>query len=311
MRIAVFGVGGVGGYFGGKLAKAGLEVIFIARGENLRALKERGLRVDSLEGDFVVSPAHVAESPAEVGPVDAVILAVKAWQVSQVAESLRPLIGPDSYVLPLQNGVEASDQLTAVLGKDKVLGGLCYLVSFVVGPSHVRHAGMIPRVIFGELDGKRTDRVERLLKAFSDAGVDAEIAPDIHAAIWKKFIFIASMSGVGAVTRCPVGICRALPETRRLYELCAMEIKAVAEARGVKLGETAVNDMLVTIDNLPREATASMQRDMMAGLPSELSSQNGAIVRLGRQAGIPTPVNEFFYSVLLPQEQLARGEVSL
>ncbi|MBI5250021.1 MAG: 2-dehydropantoate 2-reductase [Desulfomonile tiedjei] len=311
MRIAVFGVGGVGGYFGGRLAKAGQDVIFIARGEALRALKKRGLHVDSPDGDFLVNPVSAAENPTEVGQVDAVILGVKAWQVSEAAELLRPLMGPDSCVMPLQNGVEASDQLADVLGRNHVLGGLCYVVSFIVGPGHIKHAGMVPRLIFGELDGKRTPRAERLLKAFSDAGIGAEISTDIHTAIWEKFLFIASLSGVGAVARVPVGIARALPETRRLYELCASEIATVAAARGIRLEEDPVRATMVKIDNLPPEATASMQRDIMAGLPSELSAQNGAVVRLGRKAGIPTPVNEFFCASLLPQEQLARGQVSL
>lgn len=310
MRIAVFGVGGVGGYFGGRLAKAGVEVVFIARGEHLRAIKERGLRVDSLDGDFLVSPAHAAEYPSEVGPVDAVILGVKAWQVPEIADSLKPLMGPDSFVVPLQNGVEAPAQLTAVLGAHHVLGGLCYVLSFIIGPGHIKHAAMKPSVVFGELDGTRTERAERLLKIFCDAGVAAEMATDIHAAMWEKFLFIASMSGVGAVTRAPVGVSRALPETRRLFELCAQEIAAVAAARGIKLMGDAVASTMAKIDNLPAESTASMQRDIMAGLPSELSAQNGAVVRLGREAGIFTPFNEYIYGSLLPQERLARGELS-
>ncbi len=311
MRVAVFGVGGVGGYFGGRLAKAGAEVTFIARGEHLKAIKERGLRVDSLEGDFVVSPANVAETPLEVGPVDAVVLGVKAWQVPEIADKLRPLLGPDSYVLPLQNGVEAPAQLAGSLGAHHVLGGLCYVVSFVVGPGHIKHAAMKPSVVFGELDGARTERSEMLLKAFRDAGVSSEIAADIHTAMWEKFLFIASLSGVGAVTRAPVGATRSLIETRRLFELCAQEITAVASARGINLAGDAVASTMAKIDNLPPESTASMQRDIMAGLPSELASQNGAVARLGREAGIVTPVNEFIYASLLPQEHLARGDLSL
>jgi 2-dehydropantoate 2-reductase len=311
MRIAVLGVGGVGGYFGGRLAKAGVEVVFIARGEHLRAIRERGLRVDSLEGDFLVSPVRAAENPSQVGPVDAVILGVKAWQVPEIADSLKPLMGVDSCVLPLQNGVEAPAQLAAALGANHVIGGLCYVVSFVVGPGHIKHAAMKPSVTFGELDGSRTERAERLLKAFSDAGIAAAIVADIHAAMWEKFLFIASLSGVGSVTRTPVGTSRALPETRRLFELCAQEIAAVAAARGIKLTVDSVASTMGKIDNLPGESTASMQRDIMAGLPSELSAQNGAVVRLGREAGVPTPVNEFIYGSLLPQERHARGELSL
>jgi len=308
MRIVVFGVGGVGGYFGGKLANAGMDVTFIARGKNLQALKEKGLRVDSLEGDFVVNPVQATENPSEVGQVDAVILGVKAWQVPAAADYLRPLIGTNSYVLPLQNGVEACDQLAAVLGENHVMGGLCYVVSFIVAPGHIKHAGMVPRIIFGELDGRRSDRSELLLKAFSAAGVGAEISPDINVSIWEKFLFIASLSGVGAVTRVPVGVARAIPETRRLYEQCIKEIASLAEARGVKLEQGAAGITMAKIDSLPPEATASMQRDIMAGLPSELSGQNGAVVRLAKEAGISTPVNDFFYASLLPQEQSAGAE---
>jgi 2-dehydropantoate 2-reductase len=311
MRIAVFGVGGVGGFFGGRLAKAGHEVIFIARGQTLKALRERGLKVDSLDGDFIVNPVQAAENPSDVGHVDAVILGVKAWQVPQAAEAIRPLMGPDSAVMPLQNGVEASDQLASVLGVNHVLGGLCYVVSFIVGPGHIRHAGIVPRLIFGELDGQPSERSQRLMKAFHDSGLDAEVAADIRSKMWEKFLFIAPLSGIGATSRVPVGLARTIPETRRLYELCATEIVAVASAKGIRLHQDAVADTMFKIDNLPPETTASMQRDMMAGLPSELSAQNGAVVRLGREAGVPVPVNEFLYAGLLPQEQLARGEASL
>ncbi len=306
MRIAVFGTGAVGAYFGGRLAAAGEDVTFIARGATLEALRAGGLRVESVKGDFVVHPARATDNPAEVGAVDVVLVAVKAWQVSEVAPAMRPLLGPRSVVIPLENGVEAPAQLAAVLGEEHVAGGLCHLVAFQVGPGHVKHAGLEPHIAFGELNLQGSARLEHLKRAFDRAGVDAEVAPDIHVAMWEKFLFIASLSGLGAVTRSPAGVARSLPATRRLLEQALAEIAAVAKASGVPLPADAPARTLAFIDALPAEATASMQRDIMAGRPSELEAQNGAVVRLGAQAGVPTPVNGFIYAVLLPQELEAR-----
>ncbi|RLC62817.1 MAG: 2-dehydropantoate 2-reductase, partial [Chloroflexi bacterium] len=198
MRIAIFGTGAVGGYFGGRLAQAGEEVVFIARGEQLQALRDHGLRVDSPQGDFVIHPVQATDDAAQVGIVDVVLVGVKAWQVPEAAQAMAPLVGADTFVVPLQNGVEAPSQLAAVLGDEHVLGGLCRIVSFVVEPGHVRHAGLEPYVAFGELDNRPSERVRRLQAAFARAGVTAEIPADIGAAMWEKFLFIASFSGVGA-----------------------------------------------------------------------------------------------------------------
>lgn len=309
MRIAVFGTGGVGGYFGGRLAQAGEDVVFIGRGEHLQALRSKGLRVDSPDGDFKVFPCQAVDDPQEVGPVDSVIMGVKAWQVGQAAEAMRPLIGPETFVVPLQNGVEAPSELAGVLSREHVFGGFCYIVSFIEGPGHIRHGGMKPYVAFGELDNRPSSRGQRLLDAFSQAGVTAEIPADIHAAMWGKFLFIASLSGVGAVTRAPAGVMRTLPETRRMLEDAVKEIAAVAKARKIILKDDAVSATMAVIDGLPPQTTASMQRDIMEGRPSELSSQNGAVVRLGREVGELAPLNQFIYSSLLPLEMKARGEV--
>jgi len=307
MRIAVFGTGAVGGYFGGRLAQAGADVVFIARGETLRALREGGLRVDSLNGDFVVRPAQATDDPSEVGAVDAVLVGVKAWQVPEAAEAMRPLVGPETFVVPFQNGVEAPDQLAGVLGGDHVLGGLCRIVSQVVEPGHVRHAGLEPYVAFGELDNRTSERAERLGEAFAQAGVTAEVPADVRVAMWEKFLFIASFSGVGAVTRAPAGVLRELPETRQMLEQAMREVLAVAHARGVALPEESIARTMALIDRLPPGGTASMQRDVMAGRPSELESQNGAVVRLGQEAGVATPVHTFIYHSLKPMELQARS----
>jgi 2-dehydropantoate 2-reductase len=306
MRIAIFGTGGVGGYFGGRLAAAGDDVTFIARGATLAALRERGLIVESINGDFAVRPVRTTDDSSRVGPVDVVLLAVKAWQVPAAAAAMRPLIGADTVVVPLENGVEAAGQLTAGLPSGAVAGGVCRIVAFQVAPGHIRHAGLEPTVAFGELDRRASARLERLRRSFEKAGVVADIPPDINVAIWEKFLFIASLSGLGAATRAPAGVVRALPETRALVLGALDEIAAVARARGVRLPADSGQRTLAFIDALPAEATASMQRDVIEGRPSELEAQNGAVVRLGTAAGVPTPVNAFIYAVLLPQEQQAR-----
>jgi 2-dehydropantoate 2-reductase len=309
MRIAVFGTGAVGGYFGGRLDQAGEEVVFIARGEQLRALRDRGLRVDSLKGDFVVRPVQATDDPAQVGIVDAVLVGVKAWQVTEAAQAMRPLVGPETFVVPLQNGVEAPSQLAAVLGAEHVLGGLCRIVSFVVEPGHVRHAGLEPYVALGELDNHPSKRVEKLREAFTRAGVTAEIPPDIQVATWEKFLFIASFSGVGAVTRAPAGVLRSLPETRQMLEQAMHEILALAWAWEIGLPEETIRQTMALINSLPPGGTASMQRDIMEGRPSELETQSGAVVRLGQEVGVATPLHTFIYHSLLPLEQRARGQV--
>jgi 2-dehydropantoate 2-reductase len=309
MRIAVFGTGGVGGYFGGRLAQGGQDVIFIARGEHLHAIQTSGLRVESIKGDFVVSPAQASDNPGQVGTVDAVLVGVKAWQIPDAAQAMHPLVGEQTIVVPLENGVEAPEQLATVLGAEHVLGGLCQLSAFIAGPGHIRHVGIEPYVAFGEMDGHPSERAGRLLQAFEQAGVKAAIPADIQVALWDKFIFIAAVSGVGAVTRSPMGVYRSLPETRRMLVEAMQEIFAVAKARGVNMPDDTIEKRLAFIDNSPAGVVASMHRDILEGRPSELSSQNGAVVRMGQMLGVPTPVHAFIYASLLPQELRARGEL--
>ena len=310
MRIAVFGTGGVGGYFGGRLAQAGEEVIFIARGQHLEALQTHGLKVDSTKGDFIIQPVQATAAPSEVGVVDVVLVAVKAWQVPEAAQAIEPLVGPETMVVPLQNGVEAPAQLAAVLGAGLVIGGVCGIISFVAGPGHIRHAGADPFIRFGERDNRPSDRVERLHQAFAKTtGLTAEIPADIHVAMWRKFLLIVSWSGVGAITRAPVGIFRSLPQTRHLLQQAMQEVYNVAHARNIMLPDDVVEQTIAFMDSLPPSATASMQRDIIAGRPSELEAQNGAVVRLGQEVGVETPVNAFIYHMLLPLELKARGEV--
>ncbi len=307
MRIAVVGVGGVGGYFGGRLAQAGADVIFIARGDNLAALRERGLQIESIVGDAHVAPVKATDDPAQAGPVDMVLVATKTWQLDEAIDLMRPLIGPETGVVPLLNGVEASDRLAAALGESHALNGICYIFVARVAPGIVRHSGIHPLIVFGERDNRRTARVAALRAWLERAGVRVTVPLDIDAEVWRKFVFGATTSGLGAVTRAPIGLLRELPETRSLLIQGMREIVAVAQARGVALGEEAVTAALAQLDALPYETTASMQRDIMAGRPSELEAQNGAVARLGAAAGVPTPLHTFIYATLLPQEQMARN----
>jgi len=309
MRIAVFGSGGVGGYFGGCLARAGEDVVFIARGQHLQAMLSHGLRVDSVKGDFVVKTVQATDDPKQVGYVDAVLLGVKAWQVTEAAEAMRPMIGPETFVLPLQNGLEAPTKLAAVLGDKHVLGGLCGLSTFIVGPGHIRHAGVEPFVKFGELDNQPSDRVKAFQKVFEQAGVITEIPQDIHVALWMKFLFITGWSGVGAVTRAPVGVWRSLPETRQMAASALKEIVRVAQARDIAIPEDPVPATMKMYDSFPPGITSSMQRDMAEGRPSELDAQIGAVVRFGKEADVATPLHNFIYNSLLPMERRARGQL--
>jgi 2-dehydropantoate 2-reductase len=306
MRIAVVGTGGVGGYFGGRLAQAGHEVHFIARGAHLDAIRKDGLRVESINGDFVVRPAHATDDPSTVGSVDAVIVAVKTWQLPDAAKAARPLVGPKTVVLPLLNGVEASTQLGQILGAEHVIGGLCRLGVEIAAPGRIRHTAFDPMIVLGELDNRRSTRVEELAAALTLADIHGQIAPDIHVALWEKFMLIAPWSGIGAVTRAPIGAWREVPGVRSMAEACLREMLQVGRAHGARLGDDRVAATLGVFDAAPPNTMASMQRDIMNGRPSELEAQNGAVVRLGAEAGVPTPTHAFIYQCLLPQENAAR-----
>jgi 2-dehydropantoate 2-reductase len=305
-RIAVVGAGGVGGYFGGKLAGAGVDITFVVRGRTLDALRSRGLQVQSIDGDFKVDRISATDRPTQ--PVDAVLMTVKAWQIREAAAQIKPIVGSETIVVPLENGIDAPEQLAAVLDRRNVAGGLCAIVSFVIEPGVIKHAGASPFIMFGELDNRVTPRAERLREVLRGAGINADISDDIHKSMWSKLVFIAPMSGIGAATRVPVGVWRSIPETRDLAERATAEVVAVAAARGVRLDDDAVARTMQRFDNMPPDATASLQRDVMSGKPSELDAQLGAAVRLGRESGIATPVLETLYHTLLPQERTARGQ---
>ncbi len=303
MRIAVIGAGGVGGYFGGRLAQAGYDVTFLARGATLDALRAHGLRVDSILGDFVVEPVQVTPS----GQYDVILMAVKTWQIPEAAAQIAPMLHDETMVVPLENGIDAPEVLAEIVGAQHVVGGLCAIVSYAVAPGHIRHAAAEPIVMFGELDHRRSERVERLRVAFEHAGVHVEVPPDIRRSMWTKFLFIAPLSAAGALTRVPIGEWRAVPEIREIVDASLRELVAVAAAKGIELGTDAVGKTWERYDALAAASTSSLQRDVMDGKPSELDAQLGAVVRFGRELGVAMPVSELLYALLLPQERRARG----
>jgi len=309
MKFAVLGSGGVGGYFGGRLAKAGHDVTFIARGTHLAAIMESGLRVDSIGGDFVVSPAKATDSPQSVGEVDCVIVATKAWQLTEAVEQLKHLVGEHTIVLPLLNGIEHMDLLLDTFGSERILGGLCRISSFVAGSGHITHVGVRPFISFGELNHEKSERVGKLNDLFSALdGIDVEVPADIHVAMWGKFILICSTSGVGAVTRQPFGVIRNIPESRAMLKTSIEETVRVGREKGVNLPSDMVDAIMRRIDGFPASMVASMQKDIMEGRPSELEAQTGAVVRMGRSVKTPTPTHEFIYASLLPMELQARSK---
>ena len=241
MRVGVFGAGGVGGYFGGKLAQSGEEVQFIARGEHLKALQTNGMQVESDQGDFWLKSVQATGEPHHAGRMDVILVGVKAWQVSEAAQAMRPMVGSDTFVVPLQNGVEAPSRLAEVLGERHVIGGLCWISSFSPGPGQIHQAGIEPYIAFGEINNQPSQRCQLLMSVFHKAGVKAEIPADIQVAMWEKFTFITAISGVGGVTRAPVGVSRSLPETKQLLIGAMQEIQAVSEAYQIDMSPDYVS----------------------------------------------------------------------
>ncbi|MFD1094816.1 ketopantoate reductase family protein [Salegentibacter chungangensis] len=306
MKILVFGIGGIGGYFGGRLAKAGNEVTMIARGKQLEAIKNNGLEVESINGDFKVHPHLATDDVAEAEVPDLVILGVKSWQIKNVAKILKPAIGEDTMVLPLQNGANNAEKLLEVLPERNVLAGLCHIVSFVEAPGKIKHASFEPRITFGELDNSRSERIQKLKQVFDEAEITSFIPDNIQLEIWKKFLFITTVSGIGGLTRVSIDKIRQSDYLYNLMRKTAKEVKAIANTKGVPLEEEHLEKAFEIINNQPEGTTASTQRDIMAGKPSEMENFNGFVVKQGEDLDIDTPVNRFIYECLLPMEKEAR-----
>jgi 2-dehydropantoate 2-reductase len=307
MRFAVIGVGGSGGLLGARLINAKYEVAFIARGETLEAIRRHGLKVESASSSFVVHPAQLTDDPRELGSVDCVILGVNTWQVASAARTIAPLLREVTVVLPLQNGIGAVAQLSAALRPEHVLGCAARMSSINVAPGHIRHSALAPSLEIGELDARKTPRLERLCDALSKARVNATISPNVQVTMWMKFLLIAPWAGIAALSRVPIGNLRSLPETRKLLRDALVECERVGRALDVPLPADAVAHTLAELDALPPHVTVSMQRDIVAGRPSELEALTATVVRLGTQVGVATPIHTLVYHLLLPLERTARA----
>jgi 2-dehydropantoate 2-reductase len=264
--------------------------------------------VDSIGGDFIVDPAKATDAPQSIGEVDFVIIATKSWQLTESIHQVKSLVDERTTVLPLLNGIEHMDLLLDTFGERRIIGGFCRISSFVAEPGHITHVGVKPFIAFGELNHEESERVGNLKDVFSALnGIDVEVPADIHAAMWGKFILICSTSGVGAVTRQPFGVIRDIPESRTMLRSSIDEAIRVGQAKNVNLAANLGDVIMERIDNFPETMVASMQKDIMEGRPSELEAQTGAVVRMGRETGVPTPTHEFIYASLLPMEMQARS----
>lgn len=301
MKIAMMGSGGVGGYFGARLAQGGADVIFIARGEHFAAMKQNGLTIKSPElGDTHIQPVQVLEDPKQIGTVDVVIIAVKIWSTLEIAKTVEPMVGPETTILSLQNGVEADDILIDFFGKERIIGGVAFIATSISKPGVIDHLGTMQRIVLGELGGGSSERVEDLRAAFERGGIVAESSEDIRRDIWAKFIFLVGLSGATTLARTTIGPIREDPIMRRfLYDLIA-EATLVARAYGINLPENYADERLEFVDSLPFDMTSSMHHDLKRGSPLEVGWLSGGVARFGDDHGIDTPVNRTVDAALRP-----------
>ncbi len=299
MRIAIMGTGGVGGYFGGRLAAAGQEVAFIARGAHLEALRERGLRVLSPKGDVVLERVHATDAPASIGPVDVVLLTVKMYDLASAVDALIPLVGAETVVITLQNGVEAVNLVCERVGEAHVAGGVAYVAAVISEPGVITHTAL-DRLIFGELSGARSARLERFHAACATAQFAATLSDKIEVDLWSKFARLSVFSGITAVTRAPIGVSRNDPPLLALVEAACEEALTVGRARGIALPGAVMAEILAMVHSMPYASKSSMLEDLERGKRLELPWLSGAVVRLGKESGVPTPIHQFITTVLTP-----------
>ena len=297
MKILVMGSGGLGGYFGGLLARAGHDVGFVARGEHLRALRERGLRVQSVHGDFEL-PVRASESPSDLGPADLVLFTVKTYDTESAARQLAGAVAPSGAVMTLQNGLGNAETIDAILGPGATLPAAAHIESAIGEPGLIVQSSPRRRITFGEADGRRSERAERTLEALQSAEIEAILTADIQRVLWEKFLFISAMAGLTSLTRRTLGEVLGFAPTRALFGGALAEGEAVARAARVDLPTSIVQDIERTAESMAPSMRSSMQKDLERGRKLEIEALNGMLVRLGRQHGVPTPVNHVIYAVL-------------
>ncbi len=300
MKFAIMGAGGTGGYFGGLLAKAGEDVTFIARGAHLDALRTQGLMVKSpLFGDFTLQ-VRATHDPQEIGPVDVVLFCVKSYDTEEAAQQILPLIGPETMILSLQNGIENEERLAQVVGEDAVLGAVAFVTAKIAAPGVILQTTKLSKLLFGELHGDITQRACRLQQVFEHASIATELHSNIHIALWEKFLFICALSGMTALTRLPIGQILACPETREMTRQIMSEVAEVARKRGAILSPDCVQRNFQALERLEPQARGSLYVDLINGHKMELDTLNGAVVRLGCEADVSTPMNFAVYAALKP-----------
>jgi 2-dehydropantoate 2-reductase len=307
MKILIYGIGGVGGFFGGKLAQTEHQITLIARGDHLQAIQKNGLTIQSITGDFTATPYLATDDLSQIETPDLVIFGVKSWQLHIAAKAIQPYTSAHTLFLPLQNGANNTEKLCEVLPANQVLSGLCRMISFIKRPGVISNPDIAPSLLFGEANNTSSSRTQELLHIFQQAGIDANIPKNIQVAIWSKFLFITMISAIGGLTRATIGEMRERPYLMDIMRKTAQEIVAVAQAKNIALTTETIDKAFTAIHRQSHGTTASTQRDIMEGKASELENFNGYIVHEGERLGIPTPVNQLIYELLLPQEYQARN----
>ncbi len=306
LRITVVGTGGVGGYFGARLAQGGRDVSFVARGAQLAALREQGLRIEGDLGEIHLPRVRVSDDPEALGPADVVLICVKLWDTETAARDVKPIIGPETAVISLQNGVRKEELLSQLLGTEAVVGGVCYVAAKIARPGVILQTGKMQRLVFGELNGAVSQRTKNFLEACHSSGIEAEISLEIRRAIWEKFVFVVGTSATTTTMRSTIGPICANPRTRAFLLDVMREVVAVGGAHGVSLADDFAQNRLAFCDGLPTTMTSSMHTDLEQGKRLELEWLSGSVVALGEAAGVPTPVNRAVRDIL---ELHAQGKV--
>jgi 2-dehydropantoate 2-reductase len=307
MKIVVMGTGGTGGYYGALLARQGHDVTFIARGAHLNVIQKNGLQVKSIFGDFQINPAKITDDPSKIKSPDLILFCTKTYDTDEAVQKIKPIVGKETTVLSLQNGIDAVERIGKVIGMEHMLAGATWLSSAVEAPGIIKHVSDFRRVVIGELDGRLTPRVQATFEALKQTGTTVELSDNILKILWTKFVFISSASSFGSLTRLPIADYRSVPETRVLIISLMREVETLASASGVKLDADIVEKSLVFMDGAAPHIKASMQLDVEAGHRTEVESMIGVIGRKGREHGIPTPVADAVYALLLPVELKARS----
>jgi 2-dehydropantoate 2-reductase len=302
MKIGVVGVGGVGGYFGGLLARMGVDIHFVARGKHLRALQDEGLQVLSSQGNFHIL-LHATAEPHEIGPVDLVLFCVKSFDTFHAAREMESMVDDSTVILSLQNGIDNIEKLIAHYGPERIMGGTAYIESSLAAPGVIAHTGTMGRIVFGELDGGSSERALKILQVFQQAGIDTELSNNIERVLWEKFLFICGVHGVSTLSRAPLGLVLSCPETRELLVEVMGEVQQLAQRKGIVLAKSAVRDAMDLIGTYKKQFKCSMLRDLEWRRPMEIEALNGMVVKLGQILGLATPFNQTIYACIKLENQ--------